>query len=409
MSATQSQPWELPKSATSLTHFTHSFVSPLPSPDPPRSTVFPSFLWFPLTASLLSTGTRGLSLANAPGVVPLSSAQVRLFFSLLFFHLLTVSFPPPTFSLNLASPSLHLASHVPLSPRVAPRHASVASPPRRASPLSCRYLATRRSTDTHHPCRVPPSPRVALVSQYSHCTQSPLLHFCHPAATYVPFLLFFFLAPADCFSSLQVHRTPLSLASCEGGSPLLFSRRCALSAYKRIARHCRRLVRRFFFLFQVLMVPFSPIPRPFALRRLRLALPSPCVALASSCRLRRFAPSPRVALPSPCCLRRVDASLSTRCLCRVALAVLHCPLFKCCLRPVASPRPTFATRRLTLSPCPRLIALVARRYRYLVSHFFFFPFPFSFADVPFLPCTSLTRVTFVMCLLIYIFSFFFVW
>ena len=69
-SATQSQPWELPKSATSFTHFTHSFVSPLPSPDPPRSTVFPSFLWFPLTASLLSTGTRGLSLAIAPGLSP---------------------------------------------------------------------------------------------------------------------------------------------------------------------------------------------------------------------------------------------------------------------------------------------------------------------------------------------------
>jgi hypothetical protein len=134
VSTRQSPP---PKSATSLTHFTDSFVSPLPSPDPPRSTVSPSFLWFPLTASLLSTGTRGLSLANAPGVVqvvPLSSAQVRLFFSLLFFHLLTVSFPPPTFSLR-PSPSPHLASHVPLSPRVAPRHVSVASPPRHASPL----------------------------------------------------------------------------------------------------------------------------------------------------------------------------------------------------------------------------------------------------------------------------------
>jgi hypothetical protein len=118
----------------SLTSLTPPSCRPCPVLTPLIPRFFP-LLWFPLTASLLSTGTRGLSLANAPGVVPLSSAQVRLFFSLLFFHLLTVSFPPPTFSLNLASPSPHLTSHVPLSPRVAPRHASVASPPRHASLL----------------------------------------------------------------------------------------------------------------------------------------------------------------------------------------------------------------------------------------------------------------------------------
>ena len=115
---------------------------------------------------------------------------------------------------------------------------------------------------------------------------------------------------------------------------------------------CRRLVRLFFsFLFQVLTVPFSLIPRP-----LQLALPLPRVALASSCRLRRVAPSPRVAFttsPLSCRLSRrlcrvasVASPLSRR-LCHVA-SVASPPL----RRPVASPCRVAPSPRVPPSPCP---------------------------------------------------------
>ena len=71
----------------------------------------------------------------------------------------------------------------------APRHASrLRLAPlrlRRVAPLSrATPVASRRAFVSRRPCCVPPSPRVALVSQYSHSTQSPLL-------THVLFLLFF--------------------------------------------------------------------------------------------------------------------------------------------------------------------------------------------------------------------------
>jgi hypothetical protein len=265
----------------------------------------------------------------------------------------------------------------------APRHASRLrlAPPRlrRVAPLSrATPVASRRAFVSRHPRRVAPPlsrppfatrrPRVTVLTQYS-----------VPTSDACTFSSFFFLAPADRFSSLQVHGTPLSLASCEGGFPLLFSRRRALSAHKRVARHCRRLVRRFFFLFQVLTVPFSPIPRPFVLRRLRYASPLPHpVASAASPHLRPSLPL----LPSPC--RRVALTTSplSRRPCRVALAVSHCPLFKCRLRPVASPRLRHASslsRRVAPSSrvaSPWCVALalsclVVRRCSTLVRLFLF--------------------------------------
>ena len=156
----------------------------------------------------------------------------------------------------------------------------------------------------------------------------------------------FFLALADHLSFLQVQRTPPLLANHEGGCPFFFTTPGPFRSQMCGAMPGASFL---FFLFQVLTVPFSLIPSP-----LRLALPSPHIALASSRRLCRVAPSPHIAFTTSPLSRRPVASRPR--LCRVALSrrpLATCPPFA---MPAATCRP-FTTRR----PSPRvtLVALCA--------------------------------------------------
>jgi hypothetical protein len=98
-----------------------------------------------------------------------------------------------------------------------------------------------------------------------------------------------------------------------------------------------------FFLFQMLTVPFSLIPCP-----LRLALPLPRVALASSCRLRRVAPSPRVAFTTSPPSRHLYHVASVASPCRVApsprVPPLPCPPPRVAPSPRVAPRHTSPLR-----------------------------------------------------------------
>ena len=174
-------------------------------------------------------------------------------------------------------------------------------------------------------------------SRIAHCTVPPTFALQQRHMS----LFLFFLRLLLIFFCSQVPRTPLSLANHEGGCLLFFSRRRALSAHKRVARRCRRLVRLFFFSFSFADAPFSHMT-PSCLP-LRLASPSPRVALVAS---------------PPFATRHVALSRRLRhaSRCRVAFAL------PCHLRPAAPPSPcrVALSRRPAVSRCRVTLALPRR-------------------------------------------------
>lgn len=135
---------------------------------------------------------------------------------------------------------------------------------------------------------------------------------------------------------------PSGWQTTRGGVVPFFSRRCALSAYERVARRCSHLVRLIsFFLFHLLTTPFflmymTPSARPFVSHRLRHA--SPLRHLS-----RVFAP-----VVSPLC----HASLSPCCTVFATRRTSSCLAPSPCVGPVALPRHVVSPIRELSLPLP---------------------------------------------------------